>query len=187
MLIEPFPLNGPSANRSDYTQIIRLTAGSPYYIQFVCHRLVEYLNRTQNPTVTGADVDRVVAELIQGPTRLDPFTKFDNLFRYKEDETRDTREATLEGLFLHLLADETRARPFAPFSAVRQRASFVDEAELLAIAGRLEERQVIERASGPIRQYRVVVDLFRRWINANRPMDSEALNSFRTKVERMVA
>lgn len=168
-------------------EIFRLTAGSPYYIQFVCHRLVEYLNRTQNPTVTGADIDRVAAELIQGQTRLDPFTKFDNLLRYKEDVTRDTWEATLEGLFLYLLADETRARPFAPFSAIRQRALFVDEIELLAIADQLEERQVIERASGPIRQYRIIVDLFRRWINANRPMDSEALNSFRTKLERTVA
>ena len=168
-------------------EIIRLTAGSPYYIQFVCHRLVEYLNRTQNPTATGADVDRVVAEMTQGSTRLDPFTKFDNLFRYKEDETRDTRETSLEGLFLYLLADETRTRLFAPFSAVRQRASFVDEAELLTIADQLEERLIIDRAHGPVRQYRIIVDLFRRWINANRPMDSEALNAFRAKLERMVA
>lgn len=172
-------------SRQVVDEIVRLTAGSPFYIQFVCHRLVDYLNRTKNPTVTGADVDRVVDELIQGPTRLDPFTKFDNLLRYKEDDTRDTRETILEGLFLYLLADETRTRRFAPFGALRERASFVNESDLIEIANQLEERQVVESVSSPGRQYRIVVDLFRRWINSNRNMDTEALSVFQAKLERL--
>ncbi len=138
------------------------------------------MNKTRTPTVTGADVDRVVRELISS---LDPYTKFDNLTRYKGDESQDSYEATLEGLFLYLLADEARHRPLVPFNAICQRASFVNEEEFLDIADQLETRQVIERTEGPMRQYKIVVDLFRRWINMKRPIDDEALARFRLQLE----
>jgi hypothetical protein len=164
-------------------ELIRLTAGSPYYIQFICHRLVEYMNReTRSATITGADVDRVVKSLISS---LDPYTKFDNLTRYKGDESQDTYKTTTEGLFLYLLADEARQRPWVSFSAICQRADFVNEAEFLDIADQLETRQVIERSEGATRQYKIVVDLFRRWINLKRPMDEEALMRFRSQLENL--
>jgi tetratricopeptide (TPR) repeat protein/KaiC/GvpD/RAD55 family RecA-like ATPase len=186
LIEEPIMLpNGESRYTSPQVveELIRLTAGSPYYIQFICHRLVEYMNReTRSPTITGADVDRVVRSLISS---LDPYTKFDNLTRYRGDESQDTYETTLEGLFLYLLADEARHRPLVAFSAICQRASFVNEAEFLDIADQLETRQVIERPEGATRQYKIVVDLFRRWINVRRPIDDEALTRFRLQLEKL--
>lgn len=165
-------------------EIIRLTAGSPFYIQFVCQRLVDYMNReTRSATITGADVDRVVNSLI---STLDPYTKFDNLTRYKSDESQDSYGSTLEGLFLYLLADEIRQHNnWASFNSICQRAQFVPETEFLNIADELEERQVIERSRGATRQYKIVVDLFRRWINAKRPIDDEALARFRSQLEKL--
>ncbi|HEY1352195.1 MAG TPA: hypothetical protein VGF67_21470 [Ktedonobacteraceae bacterium] len=165
-------------------EIIRLTAGSPYYIQFVCQRLVDYMNReTRSATITGADVDRVVNGLI---STLDPYTKFDNLTRYKGDESQDSYESTLEGLFLYLLADELRQHNnWASFNSICQRAQFVSETEFLNIADELEERQVIERSRGATRQYKIVVDLFRRWINAKRRIDDEALARFHSQLEKL--
>ena len=186
LIEEPIMLpNGQSRYTSPQVveELIRLTAGSPYYIQFICHRQVEYINReTRSPTITGADVDRVVRSLISS---LDPYTKFDNLTRYRGDESQDTFETTLEGLFLYLLADEARHRPLVSFSAICQRASFVNEAEFLDIADQLETRQVIERSEGATRQYKIVVDLFRRWINVKRPIDDEALARFRLQLEKL--
>jgi tetratricopeptide (TPR) repeat protein len=164
-------------------EIIRLTAGSPFYIQFVCQRLVDYMNReTRSATITGADVDHVVNSLI---STLDPYTKFDNLTRYKGDESEDTYASTLEGLFLYLLADETRQNTSASFNSICQRAQFLPETEFLNIADQLEERQVIERIRSTTRQYKIVVDLFRRWINAKRPMDDEALTRFQSRLEKL--
>jgi tetratricopeptide (TPR) repeat protein len=165
-------------------EIIRLTAGSPFYIQFVCQRLVDYMNReTRSATITGADVDRVVNGLI---STLDPYTKFDNLTRYKGDESQDSYDSTLEGLFLYLLADEIRQHnTWASFNSICQRAQFVPETEFLNIADELEERQVIERSRSATRQYKIVVDLFRRWINAKRQIDDEALTRFHSQLEKL--
>jgi tetratricopeptide (TPR) repeat protein len=186
LIEEPIMLpNGQSRYTSPQVveELIRLTAGSPYYIQFICHRLVEYMNReTRSPTITGADVDRVVRSLISS---LDPYTKFDNLTRYRGDKSLDTYETTLEGLFLYLLADEARQRPWVAFSAICQRAAFVNEAEFLDIADQLETRQVIERSEGATRQFKIVVDLFRRWINVRRPIDDEALTRFRLQLKEL--
>lgn len=185
LIEEPIRLaDGSSRYSSEQVveELIRLTAGSPYYIQFICHRLVEYMNReTRSPTITGADLDRVVRGLI---STLDQYTKFDNLTRYKGDESQDTYGTTLEGLFLYLLADETRHRPLAAFSAICQRAQFVPENELLNIADQLEGRQVIERSEGAVRQYRIVVDLYRRWINIKNPIDNDMLARFRQQLDK---
>ena len=175
-------------------ELIQLTAGSPYYIQYLCDRLVDHMNtRARKSTITRADLNNVLTYLITGtgPGTLDPYTMFDNLTRYKDDEKKDTYETVVEGLFLYLLAAETRTRPFAPFQAIRQQAPFVDEVKLLEVAEHLESRQVIERSVGETspgsetsRQYRIVVDLFRRWINAKRQMDHEMMSKFREQLAK---
>lgn len=59
-------------------RIIGLTAGSPFYIQILCNRLVEYMNRKRASLVTEADVEQVKEELIRGVNALG-LDKFDNL------------------------------------------------------------------------------------------------------------
>jgi hypothetical protein len=176
-------------------EIFELTAGSPFYIQMFCHRLVEYMNRMQIGRVTAADIDEVTKSLIEGPERIDP-VQFDNLYRYKDDPELDDRAAVLEGLVVHVLAHETANKNYAPGSALYRRLQdLVDEKELDETLGRLEQRRTIiqqaedvtrnRRTRQPLRsrQYRIRVDLFRRWLLANRPIDDEALSSFRRKLQ----
>ena len=169
-------------SRAVINEIINLTAGSPYYIQFVCHRLVRYLHSQRKPSITGADVDRVITDLLEGRQKLDPFSKFDNLFRYKESPSQDTYETVIEGLFLYLLADETRTRQYAPLTSILHRVSFVEASVFADMADQLESRGVIERTGIPV-QYRIVVDLFRRWINTNRQLDNDMIQRFRERLE----
>ena len=59
-------------------RILDLTAGSPFYIQIICNRLVDYMNRKRVPRVTSSDVEQVKDELIRDVNALGP-DKFDNL------------------------------------------------------------------------------------------------------------
>lgn len=71
--------NGESRYRGKAIQrIIELTAGSPFYIQILCSRLVEYMNRKKANLITEADVEEIKNELISGVNSL-TIDKFDNL------------------------------------------------------------------------------------------------------------
>jgi tetratricopeptide (TPR) repeat protein len=79
----PIRIEGPSGKsrflERALDRILEMTAGSPFYIQIMCDRLVEYLNRKRAPFATLNDVERVVKqELIRGNNPLD-LGKFDNL------------------------------------------------------------------------------------------------------------
>ena len=84
LIDEPVRLDKPyGGSRSRYRgkaidRILDFTAGSPFYIQILCSRLVEYMNRECSILVTEADVERVKNEMIEGENSLDP-DKFDNL------------------------------------------------------------------------------------------------------------
>lgn len=71
--------NGESRYRGKAIQrILDLTAGSPFYVQILCNRLVEYMNHKHAGLITDADVEQVKHDLIKGVNALD-ITKFDNL------------------------------------------------------------------------------------------------------------
>ncbi len=82
LIDEPIRIGGRSGE-SRYREkalqrILDLTAGSPFYIQIICNRLVEYMNRKHAGLITEADIEQVKNDLIKGVNALD-ITKFDNL------------------------------------------------------------------------------------------------------------
>jgi hypothetical protein len=181
-------------------EIIDLTAGSPFYIQLICQRLVEYMNQMEINHVTGADISEVIRKLIEGPERVDPTQQFDNLYLYKDDPKNDSRSSILEGLIVHLLAHETSNKPYSTVVALYKHIGhFVSEDEIDQILATLEQRQTIiqqtddsttprrSRELRQTRQYRIRVDFFRRWLLANRPIDDAALRNFERKLKNDVA
>ena len=96
---------------------------------------------------------------------------------------------------MHLLAHETATKTYAPADVLYRRVQdFVTDKELDETLSRLEQRRTIirqiedrtktRRGRQPLhsRQYRIRVDLFRRWLLANQPLDEEALLSFKRKL-----
>jgi hypothetical protein len=145
--------------------------------------------------ISVADVDDVLKSLIEGEERLDP-VQFENLYQYK-GTTNEPRASVLEGLIVHLIAHETIQKPYVPFSVLQKRIQkFVTEDEVEETLSRLEQRRTIvqqvdepskkTKSSQPLRSrhYRIRVDLFQRWLLANRPMDENALESFEHKLRR---
>ena len=139
-------------------RIIELTAGSPFYIQIICDRLVRYMNRKRASLITEADVEQVKNELIRGVNALG-LDKFDNLIN--SGDTSDDAISDDDALnVLKAIAVNSRTGP-----CNRNSISCETQKPLDMILDDLVNREVIERERG--RYYRIRVGLFRDWLAAH--------------------
>lgn len=152
--------NGESRYREKAIErILNLTAGSPFYIQILCNRLVEYMNRKRASLVTEADVEQVKDELIRGVNALGR-DKFDNLIN-SGDTSKDaiSDDDTLKVLIA--IAENSLTGPCSRGNIACETKTSVDE-----ILEDLVRRDVIERERG--HYYSIRVGLFREWLLAHR-------------------
>lgn len=141
-------------------RIIELTAGSPYYIQIICDRLVRYMNRKCAPLVTEADVEQIKESLIQGPEALDE-TKFHSFVKSGDI----SKDAISEDDAKKVLT--TIAKNSGTDSKGCPRHSIVCDTNLEVdkILKDLVRREVVERDDEE--SYKICVGLFKEWLIAN--------------------
>ncbi len=148
--------NGESRYRERAIErIIELTAGSPFYIQIVCDRLVRYMNRKRASLITEADVEQVKIELVRGVNALG-LDKFDNLIN-SGDTSEDAISDEDALKVLKAIAINSLTGP-----CNRNSISCETEKPIDMILDDLVNREVIERERG--RYYRIRVGLFRDWL-----------------------
>ena len=140
-------------------RILELTAGSPFYIQILCNRLVEYMNRKRASLVTEADVEQVKDELVSGVNALGK-DKFDNLIN-AGDTSQDAISDEDALKVLVSIAENSRTGPCSRSNIACETSVSVDE-----ILEDLVRRDVIERERG--QYYSIRVGLFREWLFAHR-------------------
>ena len=138
-------------------QILDLTAGSPFYIQMLCNRLVEYMNFKHAHLVTEADVEQVKNELISGVNALD-LDKFDNLIN-SGDTSADAISDDDALKVLKTIADNSRAG-----LCHRDRIDCETSLSIDTILDDLEKRDVVERRE---QSYQIQVGLFKEWLIVN--------------------
>lgn len=138
--------------------LFSLTAGSPFYIQIVCNRLVEYMNRKRAKFVTEADVKQVKNELITGVNALD-IGKFDNLIN-SGDTSPDAITDTDALEVLKTIALNSRTGLCNRSSIACKTDIFID-----TILQDLVNREVIEQRD---QNYRIRVELFKEWLTTHR-------------------
>ncbi len=163
LIDEPIRIDGRQG-KSRYREraierVVDLTAGSPFYIQILCNRLVEYMNRKRASLVTEADVEQVKNDLIRGVNALS-LDKFDNLIN-SGDTSHDaiTDEDALK--VLKTIATNSQTGPCPRNSIVCETRSPID-----TILGDLVKRDVIERERE--HYYQIRIGLFKEWLIANR-------------------
>jgi hypothetical protein len=140
---------GPAVKR-----LLELTAGSPFYIQIFCNRLVNYINLKRR-RVSDADIERVKEQLITGTNRLDR-SAFDNLLTPGDKAVDPIPREDVERV-LRVIAAGTRTQVwFDPLVSL----SSTDSAVVLH---KLVEWEVVERQGS---LYRIRVGLFREWLLA---------------------
>lgn len=134
--------------------IIELTAGSPFYIQIVCNRLVEYMNRKRAPLVTQADVKQVNDELISGVNAMG-LDKFDNLINSGDT----SKDAIPDDDTLKVLTDialNSRTGSCGRHSITCETTTPID-----TILRDLVNREVVEQRDN---YYYIRVGLFKEWL-----------------------
>jgi hypothetical protein len=132
-------------------RLIGLTAGSPFYLQIFCDRLVQHLNRNRLVFITESVVGDVLGQLTAGPSAL-PMDKWDPLITAGgESVALAPRDRYLALLARVALTPSTTSQDVSPEEAPLVRDLFA--------------RDVLERdASGRLR---IRVGLFAEWLRAN--------------------
>jgi hypothetical protein len=132
-------------------RLISLTAGSAFYLQIFCDRLVQHLNRNRLAFITESVIGDVLEQLTMGPAAL-PMDKFDPLI-------------TAAGESVALAPKE---KYLALLTRVALNPSVTSQevgAEYAPLVRDLYAREVLERdASGRLR---IRVGLFAEWLRAN--------------------
>jgi hypothetical protein len=132
-------------------RLISLTAGSAFYLQIFCDRLVQHLNRNRLAFITESVVSDVLAQLTTGPSAL-PIDKFDPLI-------------TAAGESVALVPKERYLALLARVALTPSITSQEVGQEDAPLVGDLLARDVLERdASGRLR---IRVGLFAEWLRAN--------------------
>lgn len=163
LIDEPIRMGG-RGGQSRYREraverILELTAGSPFYIQILCNRLVEYMNRKRASLITEADVEQVKEELIRGVNALGK-DKFDNLIN-SGDISQDAISDEDVLRVLVAIAENSRTGPCSRSNICCETDTPVDH-----ILEDLVRRDVVEREGG--QYYSIRVGLFRDWLLARR-------------------
>ncbi|MEE4357939.1 MAG: hypothetical protein V2I97_15835 [Desulfococcaceae bacterium] len=139
-------------------RVVNLSAGSPFYIQIICNRLVEYMNRKRASLVTQADIEQVKNDLIRGVNALG-LDKFDNLIN-SGDTSEDAISDEDALKVLKSIAMNSHTGPCSRNSIICPTCQTTD-----LILDDLVKREVLERERE--HYYRIRVGLFKEWLSAN--------------------
>ena len=139
-------------------RILDITAGSPFYIQIICNRLVEYMNVKHAVLVTEADVETVKNELIHGVNALG-LDKFDNLIN-SGDTSADAISDEDALKVLKIIADNSSKTDLCH----RDRIDCKTRLPVDTILDDLVNRDVVKRRD---QSYQIQVGLFKEWLVVN--------------------
>ena len=149
---DPVMMGGESRYKgASLDRLIGLTAGSPFYLQIFCDRLVQHLNRNRLVFITESVVGDVLGHLTTGPSALS-IDKFDPLITAAGESValapRENYLALLTRIALNPLITSQQVGP--------------DDA---ALVRDLFTREVLERDAAA--RLRIRVGLFAEWLRAN--------------------
>ena len=139
-------------------RILDLTAGSPFYIQIICNRLIEYMNVKHAGLVTEADVEQVKNELIRDVNALG-LDKFDNLINSGDTSTDAISDEDALKVLKAIADNSSKTDLCHRDKIVCETSSPID-----TILDDLEKREVVERRE---RSYQIRVGLFKEWLVVN--------------------
>ena len=157
LIDEPIQINKESRYAEKaIDRIYELTAGSPFYIQIFCDKLVEYVNDEKVIKITEANVNKVLKEKMM---KLD-IGVFDNLIN-DGDTSPDAIKKDDSEAILREIAKHTNNQPYCNKSQIYcPLLNNINE-----VLNNLVQREVLEINRDGL--YRIRVGLFKDWLNEN--------------------
>lgn len=155
---DPILLNGQSRYRGRaLDRLLQLTAGSPFYMQIFCDRLVRHMNRKQAPFITEADIERVASLLTTGADAL-PIERFDPLITAAGESVAEAAREKYLALLMSIARNSdaiTGARP-TELPAIEKKEAMLRD---------MQERDVtVSDAEGRVK---IRVELFQEWLKVH--------------------
>lgn len=156
-----------------YKRIIELTAGSPYYMQYMCSLIVDYINENKLLKVTEPDVNSVADKMITTMKK----DNFDNLYDdgsghldrdscvmpKEEVEAKARKERNIRQILI-AIAVGSDENGYCNRSDIDKKIRDADAEEINKILKDLSDIKVIEIDRN---DYRIIVKLFEKWIIRN--------------------
>lgn len=141
-------------------KILRVTAGQPYFIQYICHEIVNLARRDAKNFVTLRDVDRALQTTVQETT---------GIIRHSYMSLSPGEQVTLAALAR--ITDD--GRPFVSLEDVSETLGqdnvLLSVHDLVEMMAQLRARDFITERGGDSagRQYGFAMDLVRIWLEQN--------------------
>jgi tetratricopeptide (TPR) repeat protein len=159
LIDEPIRIKG-SPSQSRYKEraideILELTAGNPFFIQIICNRLVQYMNRNHKNYVTEIDIEQIKQEIIHGVNafRID---KFDSLISSGDNSPTVIKESDVENVLRQIAINCQNDL------CSRSNIDIIAETPIDEILEALVERNVLEQKKN--NYYDIKVKLFKEWL-----------------------
>ncbi|HMQ54445.1 MAG TPA: AAA family ATPase [Anaerolineae bacterium] len=154
LVVEPVAPYGLRYDELALDKILRVTAGHPYFLQLLCHTLVNRANRRRRGYLTIQDVNDVLGELVElGEAH----------FAFLWEQSSQPERLILATL-THLLGREPTVTAIQLVQVLAERGMVVTLAQVLASLRRLIERDIVREISGEPSRYEYKVVLVRLWI-----------------------
>jgi type I restriction enzyme M protein len=141
-------------------KILRVTAGQPYFIQYICHEIVNLARQDSRNFVTLRDVDRSLLTTVQETTGI---IRHSYMSLLRDEQVALTAMAAI--------ADD--GRPFVGLEDIAETLRHdhvtVNKRDLYDTLRQLVDRDFIveRRGEGTERQYGFAMDLVRIWLEQN--------------------
>src|SRR5262245_17666505 len=136
-------------------QILRTTAGHPYYTQVVCQTMVDYLNQKRDFAIASEQLSEIVDQVLQNPPP--PLNHVWDGFSYQEKLVSATLAYVLKEPEQYAQIDTIHERVPAEI-----REQLTEPASLISACDHLCKEDWLERDALAV--YRFRVDLLRMWI-----------------------
>jgi len=141
-------------------RILEITASHPYFVQLMCHSLVNYANTNRRSYITAEDLRTVVEDTIDlGEAH----------FRWLWEEASNKEQLVLAAL-TQLLRDMPMVTSSAISSELSARQVSMDPGEISYILGRLAQRDIVQEIPDQTVRYRFRLEIVGMWIRRSRPL-----------------
>jgi hypothetical protein len=160
LIREPVAESGLVYDDLAVERILDVTAGHPYFVQLMCHALVNYANANRRNFVTVEDARQVVDETIAlGEAHFGWLWSL-----------ASAKEQLVMAALTSLLRDQAMVTSSAIASTLAEQHQPMDVAEVSDVLSRLAAQDVVEGIADHVLQYRFKLEIISLWIRRNRPL-----------------
>jgi len=145
-------------------KMLRITAGHPYFLQLICHALVNHANRARRGYLTIQDVNDVLGELVElGEAH----------FAFLWEQSSPPERLVLASLTL-LMDEGSTVTEIQVGRLLTERGVALEKKQLTEALQRLVERDILREVTGQPPRYQYKIELLHLWVERYKALGGAA-------------